>query len=114
MRLPFVPRGTYDAVLASLEKAEAREAKWVERHDDLLARYDAANAPPEPVTLPERTRDEVIEAIMARAGNNGTVRAILGSYARRARLEKVPDDQIVQRILVWAEPNDDDPSAGVP
>jgi hypothetical protein len=116
MRLPFVPRGTFDLLRADLAKAEEREARWVERYDALLVRLDdlTRKTVAEPPILKERTRDEVIDAIMTRAGSNGMIRAALSSYAATARRNQVPNDEIVQNILVWREPNDDDPSAGVP
>ncbi len=123
MQLPFVTRSTLDAVQRLADGYERlwkdgidREEKWVDRYDALMVRYDdlARRAVPEPAKLPERTRDEVIEAILARAGNNGQLRAHLSAYAAKARREKTPDDKIVQSILVWASPDDDDSSAGVP
>jgi hypothetical protein len=114
MKLPFVSVAAFDLVADALAKSEAREAKWVERYDALLVQYDAATKKPEEPAPKARSRDEVIEAIMMRAGSRGDVRAALGAYARRARAEQVPDDQIIQHILFWESPNDDDPSAGVP
>jgi hypothetical protein len=62
---------------------------------------------PVPVELPERTRDEVIDAIIGRAGNNGQLRAHLAAWAMKQRREHVPDDQIIQGIVVWASPDED-------
>jgi hypothetical protein len=120
MQLPFVARGTFDLVREHLARVEAQldtqAQHWAERYDALLLAYTemAQRQVPEPVKLPERTRDEVIEAILARAGSNGQLRAHLSVYAMKARREKIPDDQIIQRIIVWASPDDDDSSAGVP
>jgi hypothetical protein len=120
MRLPFVPRGTLQAVQRLADVYEklwaesmAREQKWADRHEALIAKLVEATRQPEIAKLPERTRDDVIEAILAKAGNNGQLRAHLSAYAAKARREQMPDDKIVQSILVWASPDEDDSSAGV-
>ena len=120
MNLPFVSRETFDLLRLALDRTEAkldiREAHWAARYDALLLAYTemAKRQVPEPAKLPERTRDEVIEAILAKAGSNGQLRAHLSAYAMKARREKVPDEQIIQNILVGVSPNDDDSLAGVP
>ena len=113
MKLPFVARSAYDLLRDDLAKAEARESHWVERHDALLLQYTtmASRAVPDPVKIPERTKDEVIEAIHARAGTNGQVRACLATWAMQQRRNKVPDDQIITGIMVWA--SDDDSQDGM-
>ncbi len=120
IQLPWVSRRAYNdqrdriaGLLADLSCAMDREEKWAVRHDALLLQYTtmASRAVPEPVKLPERTKDEVIEAIHARAGTNGQVRACLSSWAMQQRRNKVPDDQIITGIMVWASDDDDGTSS---
>ena len=118
MKMPFVLRETFDLANAALRQSEARydalHAAYVELNGRLFAALVEAAKKPEPVKMPERTRDQVIDAIMARAGNNGQLRAHLAAWAMQQRRSQVPDDQIINGIIVWASPDDDDPSAGVP
>ena len=120
MRFPWISRSSHDEVckqmVRALDEAHAREEKWADRYNTLLGHIQdvVRKQVPEPARLPERSRDEVIEAILARSGNNGQLRAHLSAYAQRMRREQTPDDQIIQSILVWGSPDDDDSSAGVP
>lgn len=115
IQLPWVSRRAYDNLVASTERLEVRHAAllagYTVLHDKLLATIVDFAKKPEPVKLPERTKDEVIEAIHARAGTNGQVRACLSSWAMQQRRNKVPDDQIITGILVWA--SDDDSQDGL-
>jgi hypothetical protein len=118
MKWPFVSRGTLDLATAELLRSEARydvlHAAYVELNGKMFAMMLDATKKPEPVKMPERTRDQVIDAIMMRAGTNGQLRTHLSAWAMQQRREQVPDDQIINSIVVWASPDDDDPSAGVP
>lgn len=118
MKWPVVSRAAFDLVTEELRQSEARyDALWTS-YDALNGRLFAtlmeATKKPEPVKMPERTRDQVIDAIMARAGTNGQLRAHLAAWAMQQRRSQVPDDQIINSIVIWASPDDDDPSAGVP
>jgi hypothetical protein len=119
MKLPWVSRGSFNLVWDQMLKAEAqldvREAHWAARYDALLLVYTemAKRQVPEPAKLTERTQDEVIGAILSKAGSNGQLRSYLSAYAAKARREKVPDAEIIQSILVWASPDDDDSLDGV-
>lgn len=118
MRWPLVSRGTLDLATEELQRAETRYSLLMTAYGDLSGRLFAtlseAAKKPEPVTLPTRTRDQVIDAIMARSGNNGQIRAHLAAWAQTQRRNRVPDDTIIESILVWASPDEDDPLAGVP
>lgn len=108
MELPFVSR-------ALLVEAHRREDAWALRYDALLAQYTlmAQRHTPEPVAMKERTRDEVIEAIIAKSGNNGQIRSHLSAWAMKERRAGTPDEEIVHRVLVWASDDDDGSSDGV-
>lgn len=118
MRLPWVARATLELATEELRRAEARYdillLAYNELNGRLFATLTEAAKKPEPVTLPTRTRDQVIDAIMARAGSNGQIRAHLAAWAQNQRRNQVPDDKIIESILIWASPDEDDPSAGVP
>ena len=116
MNLPWVSRETLDAVVASRagimvarDAAIASEARWAARYEALLDRYTklAEREHPEPPKLPARSRDQVIEAIVQKAGNNGALRAHLGAWAAQQRRDNVPEDTIVEHILVWASPDEE-------
>jgi len=115
MNLPFVARGTYDLLLAQNERLEQRHAELVQSysllHDKLLGFLADSMKKPDPAKIPERTRDAVIEAIMARAGNDGRLRSCLSTWAMQQRRAQVPDDQIITQVFVW--PSDDDSQDGM-
>lgn len=118
MILPFVARSTFNLATEAQLRAEAqldvREAHWAERYDALLLAYTdmAKRQVPEPAKMPERTRDEVIEAIIAKAGNNGQARAHLSAWAMQQRRANVPDDLIVSQIKNGISDSDDDSQDG--
>lgn len=121
MKLPFVSRWAYEALAERLDAANHtaqassfREHEWQTRHDVLMADFMALakKQTPDAPTIKPRERDEVIEAIMARAGNNGAIRSHLASWAMNQRRAGTPDETIVQQVLVWASP--DDATEGVP
>lgn len=132
MRWPFVSRITYDTALARWRDqgdvaagyatmADARLARAESLADQLRAdlssereRYHAlvlATQPKPVATLPARTIDPVYEAITARAGSNGQLRAMLGSFARDERKKGTNDEEIEHRILFWSPSSDEE---GVP
>ncbi|MCR4339820.1 MAG: hypothetical protein NUW01_08040, partial [Gemmatimonadaceae bacterium] len=111
--LPWVSREAYDEILISRASAWTRlvesEGRWAARYEALLDRYTklAEREHPEPPKLPARSRDQVIEAIVQKAGNNGALRAHLGAWAAQQRRDNVPEDTIVEHILVWASPDEE-------
>jgi hypothetical protein len=113
VNLPWVSRAAFEAVCESRGSAWTRlvesEEKWALRYEALLSRYTrlAEREHPEPPKLPARTRDQVIEAIVQKAGNNGALRAHLGAWAAQQRRDNVPEDTIVEHILVWASPDEE-------
>lgn len=118
MKWPFVSRSAFDLAIEERYRVEARydllHAAYLELNGKMFATMVEATKKPEPTKMPERTRDAVIDAIMVRAGSNGQIRAHLASWAMQQRRNQVPDDQIINNIVVWASPDDDDSSAGVP
>lgn len=110
MRLPIVSRSTLDAAHGELaylrEMLRDERAQYARLAEQVVTL--ANRAVPEQPKMPERTRDEVIEAIMARAGNNGQLRAHLSAWAMRQRRAQVPDDQIINGIIVWESPDEDE------
>jgi len=115
MKFPLVARTTLETATAYgdllLRLAEARDAQQQERYDALLDKYTtlAAKQTPEPVKLPDRTRDDVIEAILAKA-RNGQERQSISVWAMKQRRDGVPDATIIEQVTFW--PSDDE--AGVP
>ncbi len=79
------------------------------RADALADKYtQLATQKAEPPKLPERTQDEVVRAILDRAGHNGRLRTHLSKWAAAERRKhELTDEQIITRILYWA-PTDDD------
>lgn len=118
MKMPWTSRTAYDrAVLdaaAVREDATRRERDWGVRYEALLAQFTdlARKQVAEPAPRKPRERDDVIEAIMARAGSNGAIRSHLSSWAMAQRRAGTPDESIVAQVMVWASP--DDATEGVP
>lgn len=112
MPLPWVARSTVDV----LQREIARLSMSVNsRHADYIALLDkytalAAQKTPEKAVIPDRTRDEVIDAILQKSGTNGQLRQHLSAWAREQRRQHIPDDEIVQHILIW----DSSDEAGIP
>lgn len=52
----------------------------------------------QPTTLPERARDEVIEAILAKAQGRREIQSVLGQYARMERAKHTSDADIIAAI----------------
>lgn len=115
MKFPFVARTTLDTATAYgdllLRLAEERETRQNARYDALLQQFTAlaAKQTPEPAKLPDRTRDDVIEAILAKA-RNGQERQSISVWAMKQRRDGVPDATIIEQVTFW--PSDDE--AGVP
>lgn len=109
MRLPFVAREAYDE--AREEIAYLRDQLQAERaHSAAITAQIATLAErtvPTPPKIPERTRDDVIDAILSRAGTNGQLRAHLAAWAQQQRRANVPDDEIIQQIVVWQSSDED-------
>ncbi len=92
--------------ITQMQGAEKRHSDQFERL--MLAYADLTRKlSPEPPSLPERTRDEVIDAIIAKSGSNGQLRAHLASWAMSQRRQKVDDDEIIKGILVWTDSEQD-------
>ena len=114
MRLPFVSRALLDESLSRETHWEvlwgqsvAREAAWAERYERLADKLANFAKPPEPTKLPERSRDDVIDAIIAKSGNNGQIRTHLSAWAMKQRREQVPDAEIIAQVQNWSSPDED-------
>jgi len=103
MPFPFVARETLDQVKAEVRHLQDAYEKRSAEYQTLLDKYTALaeRREPEKVKVPERTRDEVIEAILQKAGTNGQLRTLLSAWAQAQRAKQIPDDQIIEHILVW-------------
>lgn len=115
MRWPFVSRELLAMVEQShaAEVATLKEALMIERtRADALREQIAVLTAPKPApTLPQRTRDAVIEAIMQRAGNDGRLVRHLSSWAMGQRSSGEDDANIIDRILHWQAVSDE---VGIP
>lgn len=111
MRLPFVARDLYDAEVARTAHLEQRLADLMDAytamHERLLDALTQATKVKEPPKLPERTRDEVIDAILVRSNGNGLMRQHLAMWAMQQRRQQVPDEQILDRINNWESEDED-------
>ncbi len=98
-------RTTHDAIVGALRE---RIADLAADRDRLLAHLDRALTPPPapaasaPVAAGAIKADPVVEAITARAGNNGPMRTILGAYVKQARAEGKSDAHIAARVRDWS------------
>lgn len=112
MQWPWVSRAAFDRLLQAEQFTEARRAdeyaermKLLERHVALQDRYDALAdkyvAHGTPVTLPTKQRDPVLDAISERAAGHPDLLRFLGVYARKARREHVPDEEIIATVSNW-------------
>lgn len=115
MRLPFVPREMYEAEHARVQGLEQRLADLMDGytalHNRLLDALTHTSQPSEPRAMPERPRDEVIDAILARSGNNGLIRQHLSTWAASQRRGRVPDEQIIEQIMNWESDNEENDAA---
>ena len=106
MTLPWVSREAYE------ERGRLLVRCHVE-HESLLARYHELVKLVQPAPKPElkpRADDQVIHAILARAGSDGRLRTHLGVWALGERRKRVPDEDIIQQIEHWHS----DEEEGVP
>ncbi len=103
MKFPFVSRERYADVAARLAAVEAR-------YDALLVQYVDAVTPKAVIPKAVTDRDAVTAAIMERAKGDAGLMRHLGQYARAARGNGIPDDHILESIMVW-QGNEDE---GVP
>lgn len=105
MKWPWVSRLSYETkcealvsareTIAALSGALATERT---RYDALADKYVAHGTP---VTLPTKQRDPVLDAISERAAGHPDLLRFLGVYARKARREHVPDDEIIATVSNW-------------
>lgn len=103
MRSPFVMRETLDQVQAEVRHLQESVTQRSADYQTLLDKYVALaeRREPDKVVVPERSRDQVIEAILHKSGTNGQLRSHLSAWAQTQRRNQVPDPEIIQHILIW-------------
>lgn len=112
MRFPVVLRSTYEAEVARTAALEQRLTDillaYTQMHDRLLAALENAQRKP---AIPERQRDEVVDAILVRSNGNGVIRAHLSQWAAAQRRANVAEKEIVEQIMYWPSDDEDVASA---
>jgi hypothetical protein len=129
MRLPFVSRARYELAQHNLEemrklahaaeeRAKSYEALFsaeVMKRDALIEKlltlkqqgYTTAT---ERQTLPAPPPSRIEEVIIEKAGSNGALRRHLSRWAAQRQAMKVPDDEIVDALVNWKDPDADEAS----
>lgn len=114
MRLPWVPREMYEVERERVMQLEQRLSDLMDGyatvHSRLLDAMAQATKPAQRPVMPERTRDDVIEAIIARSGGNNMIRQHLALWARDQRRMQISDEQIIARIQNWDSDDEENTS----
>jgi hypothetical protein len=122
MRWPWVSR---DLLVAAEERIKASEnycMHWINRHDDLSARYDKlmdafvalrvsganATAPLAPAKRPSLPADIAIEDVVEARGMGSVGRRLLQRFVNMERQKQVDEEAIADRVRNWTDPDTDD------